>query len=316
VAALPFFEKPSTRAGINIERPTMKRILSVTVLLALTAAAPPKKLTPTDVVTAAPAEAWRTIPAEDLLVMTLAGGGRVVIQLAPAFAPVHVANIRKFASQNYWKGAAVYRVQDNYVAQWGINEAKRALSAGAVARPPAEYVRSARGLVVTPLDSPDPYARTVGFANGWPVAIYRDGSASLTHCYGTVGVGRDLHPDTGTGGELYAAIGHAPRQLDRNIAIVGRVISGIDHLSALPRGTEAMGFYKEGFVAKAITSITLASAMPAAQRPSFQYLDTTSPSFGQYLHVKKNRDDDFYRVAAGGVDLCNVPVPVRPTPGK
>ena len=77
--------------------------------------------------------------------MTLDGGARVVIQLAPAFAPVHVANIRKFAAANYWRGAAVYRVQDNYVAQWGINEAKRALSAGAVAKPPAEYVRSARG---------------------------------------------------------------------------------------------------------------------------------------------------------------------------
>ena len=137
-------------------------------------------------------------------------------------------------------------MQDNYVAQWGINEAKRALSAGAVAKPPAEYVRSARGLAITPLGSPDPYARSAGFWRGWPVALYGDGTASLTHCYGTVGVGRDLQPDTGTGGELYAIIGHAPRQLDRNIAIVGRVVSGIEQLAALPRGTEAMGFYKEG----------------------------------------------------------------------
>jgi len=293
----------------------MKRHLPL-LLLALTAAAPPKKLTPTDAVNAAPAAAWRTIPAEDLLVMTLDGGGRVVIQLAPAFAPVHVANIRKFAAADYWQGAAVYRVQDNYVAQWGINEAKRALSAGAVAKPPHEYTRPARGLAFTPLGSPDPYAKSVGFSRGWPVALYKDGSASLTHCYGTVGVGRDLHPDTGTGGELYAAIGHGPRQLDRNIAIVGRVISGIEQLSALPRGSEAMGFYKEGSVARAISGISLASAMPASRRPSFQYLDTASPSFARYLRIRKNRDDDFYRVAAGGVDLCNVPVPVRPTPGS
>jgi peptidylprolyl isomerase len=284
------------------------------LLLALTAAAPPKKLTPTDAVAAAPAAAWRTIPADDLLVMTLAGGARIVIQLAPAFAPVHVANIRKFATTNYWQGAAVYRVQDNYVAQWGINEAKRALSAGAVARPPAEYVRSARGLALTPTGSPDPYARSTGFSRGWPVALYADGSASLTHCYGTVGVGRDMHPDTGTGGELYAVIGHAPRQLDRNIAIVGRVISGIEHLSALPRGSEAMGFYKAGFVAKPISGIALASALPAAARPSFQFLDTASPSFARYLQIRKNRNDDFYRVAAGGVDVCNVQVPVRATP--
>ena len=125
-----------------------------------------------------------------------------------------------------------------------------------------------------------------------------------------------MHPDTGTGGELYAIIGHATRQLDRNIAIVGRVVSGIEHLAALPRGTETMGFYKEGLVAKPIVGMTLASALPAAQRPSFQYLDTATPAFARYLHVRKNRNDDFYRVAAGGVDLCNVQVPVRPTPGR
>ena len=204
------------------------------LLLALTAAAPPKKLTPTDVVNAAPAAAWRTIPAEDLLVMTLDGGGRVVIQLAPAFAPVHVANIRKFAAANYWQGAAVYRVQDNYVAQWGINEAKRALSAGAVAKPPAEYVRSRARARASPRSArPIPMRAASASRAAGRSRSTSDGTASLTHCYGTVGVGRDLHPDTGTGGELYAIIGHAPRQLDRNIAIVGRVISGIEHLSAL-----------------------------------------------------------------------------------
>ena len=293
------------------------RILAFLALLPFAlAAAPPKKLTPTDVVSAAPAAAWQTIAPEDLLVMTFEGGGRVVIQLAPAFAPVHVANIRKFAAANYWQGAAVYRVQDNYVAQWGINEAKRALSAGAVAHPPAEYTRSARGLAITPLGSPDPYARSVGFWRGWPVALYKDGTASLTHCYGAVGVGRDMHPDTGTGGELYAIIGHATRQLDRNIAIVGRVVAGIDLLSALPRGSEAMGFYKEGSVATPILGMTLASAMPSADRPSFQVMDTASATFAHYLRIRKNRNDDFYRVAAGGVDLCNAPVPVRPTPGR
>lgn len=280
------------------------------------APAPPKKLTPNDIVAAAPAEAWRAIPAEDLLVMTLEGGGRVVIQLAPAFAPVHVANIRLMATSGYWQGAAVYRVQDNYVAQWGINETKRDLPAGAVALPPHEYWRPAAGLPVRPLGSPDAYARSAGFSGGWPVALYADGNASLTHCYGAVGVARDLHPETGSGGELYAIIGHAPRQLDRNIAVVGRVIEGIERLSSLPRGSETMGFYKEGSVAKPITAVTLASAMPAESRPSFEYLDETNPAFANYLRLRANRDDDFYRVAAGGVDLCNVQVPVRPTPGE
>jgi peptidylprolyl isomerase len=47
------------------------------------------------------------------------------MQLAPDFAPVHVANIRALAKGGWWNGAAIYRVQDNYVAQWGNNESDK-----------------------------------------------------------------------------------------------------------------------------------------------------------------------------------------------
>jgi peptidylprolyl isomerase len=294
----------------------MRRLLALSSLALAAAAPPPKPLTPTEIVAKAPASAWRAIPAEDLLVIDFEGGGRTIVQLAPAFAPVHVANIRALAGADYWKNASVYRVQDNYVAQWGTNDDKAALPGGVVKRPPAEYTRPARGLAIHPFPYPDSYAFKVGHVQGWPVALYRDGTASLTHCYGTVGVGRDLAPDTGMGGELYAVIGHAPRPLDRNIAIVGRVIEGIENLSALPRGTEALGFYKEGTVARRIAATRLASALPSAERPGFQYMAETSPSFAAYVRTRANRNDDFYRVPAGGVDICNAPVPVRRTPAQ
>jgi len=285
-------------------------------LLALTQAAQPAApkppRTPPEIVAAAPASAWAPIPAEDLLVIDYAGGGRTVVQLAP----VHVANIRRLATSGYWSGSAIYRVQDNYVAQWGTNDDKKPLPAGVVARPPAEYVRSAAGLAIRPLGFADPYAARVGFAGGWPVAQYKDGSVSLTHCYSMVGVGRDLSPDTGMGGELYAVIGQAPRQLDRNIALVGRVVEGIELMSALPRGSEAMGFYKGPAVARKIAQVRLASALPAAERPAFEVMKETSPSFAAYLDRRANRDDDFYKVAAGGVDICNAPVPVRRVPAR
>jgi peptidylprolyl isomerase len=294
----------------------MRSLLLVTAAALLIGAAPVKKLpTPTDIVDAAPASAWKTIPADDLLVMDLANGGRVVIQLAPAFAPAHVANIKALARGHYWDGATVYRVQDNYVAQWGLNESDRPWPAGVTAKPPAEYTRPLKGLSIEPLGSPDAYAPGAGFADGWPVAYSpKEGWADLTHCYGSVGVGRDLSPDTGTGGELYAVIGNAPRQLDRVIALVGRVVDGIDKLSSLPRGTEALGFYKDKAQYVPIASIRLASDMPAAERPSYEYMDTQSASFARYLQVRANRHDDFYIRPAGGVDLCNVQVPVRKKP--
>ncbi|HYU95019.1 MAG TPA: peptidylprolyl isomerase [Sphingomicrobium sp.] len=290
----------------------MRSLLLITAAALLIGAAPAKKLlTPTDIVNGASAGAWRTIPADDLLVMELKGGGRVVLQLAPQFAPVHVANIRALARGNYWDGATIYRVQDAYVVQWGLNESDRGFPAGVTAKPPAEYTRPLKGLAVKPLGYADPYAPGAGFANGWPVAYNAKGNwANLAHCYGSVGVGRDLSPDTGTGGELYAAI--APlRHLDRNIAVVGRVIDGMANLSALPRGTEALGFYKDKAQYVPIASVRLASDMPAAERPAFEYLDTSSASFARYLRIRANRHDDFYIRPAGGVDLCNVGVPVR-----
>jgi len=291
----------------------MRSLLLVIAAALLVGAAPAKKLpTPNDIVASAPPSAWKTIPAEDLMVLDLANGGRVVIQLAPDFAPVHVANIKALAQSGYWNGATVYRVQDNYVAQWGLNESDKPWPKGVTPKPPAEYTRPLKGLKITPLGSPDAYAPGAGFADGWPVAYNaKAGWADLTHCYGSVGVGRDLSPDTGTGGELYAVIGNAPRQLDRVIALVGRVVDGIDRLSALPRGTEALGFYKDKAQYVPIATIRLANDMPAGERPSYEVMDTGSPTFARYLKLRANRHDDFYIRPAGGVDLCNVQVPVR-----
>lgn len=271
---------------------------------------------PNKVVQEAPAEAWRPIDPSDLLVIDLREGGRIVIELAPGFAPVHVANVRAFARAGWWDKAAIYRVQDNYVSQWGNGDSKIDLPDGVVRAPPAEYYRDLAGLPVRPLGFPDSYAPMVGHANGWPVGYDPEsGRAWLTHCYSYVGVGRDLAPDTGTGGELYAVIGHAPRHLDLNIALIGRVIEGMALLSARPRGTEALGFYKEPAQHIAIARARLAADLPAGDRPAFEAMRTDSPAFSQYVTGRANRGGDFFQVPAGGVDICNVQVPVRKREG-
>ena len=159
-----------------------------------------------------------------------------------------------------------------------------------------------------------------GLSSGWPVGYIgkdqRKGKefgpvATMwpVHCYGMVGVGRGFSPDTGSGAELYTVIGHAPRHLDRNIALVGRVIQGIEHLSSLPRGTEALGFYKTAEERVPILSVRTGNEI--ADLPVFEYLSTESASFATYADARANRRDPFFIKPAGGADICNIPVPVR-----
>jgi len=279
------------------------------------ASAPPARLpTAADIVAAAPSGAWAPIPAEDLLIVDLDNRQRVVIALAPGFAPVHVANIRRLARSGWFAGTTINRVQDNYVTQWGDATEKKPLPVGLVADPPAEYERALPGLDFRPMPFRDAYAERSGHASGWPVAS--DGRrAWLTHCYGMVGVGRNLSPDTGTGAELYAVIGHGPRHLDRNIALVGRVLSGMEALSALPRGTEMLGFYKEGIARPAIVAARLAADLPAAERPAFELMRSDSASFADWMAARANRKDDFFVRPAGALDICNALPPVREVRG-
>ena len=289
----------------------MLGLIAAAALVQAAPAAAPKVLSAQDILDTAPPTAWTEIPAADLLRLRLAGGRDVYIQLASQFTPVHVANVKGLARGGYWKDATVYRVQDNFVAQWGIDETKRALPAGVVALPPAEYERDAKGLKITPLKQPDPYADKAGFLAGWPVSVRHD-KAALAHCYGTVGVARDEAPDTGMGGELYAIIGQPPRRLDRNLAVVGRVVEGIEHLSSLPRGPMAdRGRYGTAVKPVPIESVALVADLPAAERVRFEHFSTDAPDFAAYLTKKTADTNAFYVVPAGGVDLCSAPVPVR-----
>lgn len=245
------------------------------------------------------------------MVMETADGGRVTIQLAHDFAPVHVANSRELARRRWWDGTSINRVQDNYVVQWGDPTEKKPLPPGIVAKPPEEYRRHGRSLKPNWIPWADPYAKRTGFLDGWPVAGGGD-SLWLVHCYGMVGVGRNLAPDTGSGAELYAVIGQAPRHLDRNIALVGRVLEGMEYLASRPRGTEALGFYGDPRQRIEITSVRPMSEVGAGAKSAWQYLAGTS--FARYRDARANRRDPFFNVPAGGADICNIPVPVRRKP--
>jgi len=260
---------------------------------------------------------WRTLDPLRTLYLELATG-RVVIELAPDFAPAHVANIRTLAHEHYWDGLSINRSQDNFVVQWGdpAEDDKQRKSLGsAKAHLPAEFTRRSAGLSFVRLPDADGWAPQVGFSDGFPAA--RDpktGKAWLAHCYGTVGAGRDAAADSSNGTELYVVDGQSPRQLDRNITVVGRVVQGMELLSVLPRGTGPLGFYEKPEQRVPIRSIALAADLPEAQRIPLQLLRTDTPLFTAVVEARRNRRDDWYKVPAGHIDLCNVPLPVRTPP--
>ena len=290
---------------------------------AAVAAAAPKAAarSAADIIAAAPDSHWRTPAPENLRYMLMNGGNVVVIELAPDFAPQHVANIQALAHGNFWDGSSIYRAQDNFVVQFGDADADDPAKArplgAAKAHLPAEFHREAKNLAFDRLPDVDGWAPESGFSSGFPVA--RDpkaNSAWLAHCYGVVGAGRSNEDDSSTGAELYVVIGQAPRQLDNNITVVGRVLQGMEYLSAVRRGSGSAGFYEDPAQRVPIRAIRLASDVPESARIGLQVMRTDSQSFRDVVESRRNRVDEFYKRPAGHIDLCNVSVPVRATPKR
>ena len=271
-----------------------------------------------EIIAAAPDSDWRRPDPANLLYMQV-GSGVVIIELAPRFAPRHVENIRTLARAHFWDGTSVYRVQDNFVAQFGDadadDEAKAKPLGEADRKLPAEFHRSARDLPFDRLPDVDGWAPEVGFVESFPAARDpEENRAWLAHCYGTVGAGRGNEPDSSMGAELYVVIGQSPRHLDDNITVVGRVLMGMEILSALPRGPGAMGFHDDAALRTPIRAVRLGTDVPEAARPKLEVLRSDTKSFRDAIEARRYRVDEFYKRPAGHIDLCNVPVPVRVAP--
>lgn len=261
---------------------------------------------------------WRKLDPENTIYMELPSG-RVVIELAPDFAPKHVANVKALVREKYFDGLAIVRAQDNYVVQWGDPDADkpeaRKITVGKKTLE-AEFDQKMDGhLPFTRLPDGDIYAPEVGFTKGFPVARdAKSGRMWLTHCYGMVGAGRDNAPNSGGGAELYVVIGHAPRHLDRNVTLLGRVVQGMELLSVMPRGPAPMGFYEKPEMRTIIRSIRLGADLPESERAHIEVMRTESETFRQLIEARRNRREEWFQFQAGRIEIGNISVPVRANP--
>jgi cyclophilin family peptidyl-prolyl cis-trans isomerase len=266
-----------------------------------------------DVVKESKASDWRPLDPDNTLYMDLPTG-RVVIELAPTFAPNHAANIKALAREQYFDGLVILRSQDNFVVQWGDPDETNP-------RQPKKAKMTLKGEFTVPIKNDtgftrlkdvDGYAPQVGHSNGFPVG--RDpktGETWLAHCYAMVGVGRDADADSGGGTALYVVTGQAPRQLDRNITVVGRVVSGMPLLSTVARGPAPMGFFDKPEMQVPIKAFRVAADLPEAERSRFEVMRTDSAAFQKVVEATRNRGGPWTKFSPGHVDLCNAPIPVR-----
>jgi peptidylprolyl isomerase len=175
---------------------------------------------------------WYKVPTKHTVTLETHYGD-VVIALNPALAPHHVKRFRKLIKTDFYQQQYFYRVVDGFVAQGGSNESHA----------PSSETSNLQAEFVTPLSSSaivieenDMFAPATGFLNGFPIGIDSNRNEMWAlHCPGTVAFARNSEKDTAST-EFYIVIGQAPRHLDRNMSVIGRVLEGMDVLQQLPRG--------------------------------------------------------------------------------
>lgn len=263
----------------------------------------------------APSGDWYRLKQENLLYLTLENSKQVIIELNPTFAPAHSKQIKLLANHGYWDDLSVYRVQDNYVAQFGafdieLDKDTKELPSQATSLP-AEFSVPVSSLSITTLPDQDSYADTVGFVDGFATATKKD-RAFLVHCYGVVGSARANAPDSSQGANLYVMIGQPARHLDQQITVVGRVVHGIEHLSSLPRGLGVMGFYTKEQQPTKILSARMGDTLPADKQLQFEAVRSDSPTFYELIQARRHLQGEWFAVpVSGGMGVCDVRQTIR-----
>lgn len=263
--------------------------------------------------TAADDFVWREVDPENLVFIDL-HEGQVVIELNPLFAPKTVRQFRKLVQEHFYDGLSFYRVIDGFVAQGGDGSDLGELSLVPLIE--AEFEREPDDeMAFTRVQKDDLFAPETGFIDGF--AAGRDKSENmvwLTHCPGVVAMARNDGADSSRT-DFYFVIGQAPRYLDRNMNVFGRVIDGMDVVQKIRRGPAGEnGVILDDTASSRIRRMRLASDIPKEQRLSAFVMDTNSKGFKKYLDSRRNRSQKFFhRKPPKVLDVCQVPVPGRIT---
>ncbi len=147
------------------------------------------------------ADAQGALDPQNTLYMDVKGG-RVVIRLRPDLAPKHVERVKLLCHEHFYDGTPFHRVIDGFMAQGG------------------DPTGTGTGGSKYP-DLPAEFSQTAHFLRG------------------TVGAARTSNPNTANS-QFYICFAPAPN-LDGQYTIWGQVVSGMDYVDQLKKGSGSSG---------------------------------------------------------------------------
>lgn len=256
---------------------------------------------------------WREVDPQNLVFMDMPGG-TVTIELNPLFAPKTTAQFQELVRDRFYDGLGFYRVIDGFVAQGGDGSDLGELSDKPTID--AEFERDWDAEFPWQMvQQPDLFAPQTGFVDGFPSARDPESNrAWLTHCPGMVAMARNNDKDSSRS-DFYIVIGQAPRYLDRNMNVFGRVVDGMEYVQLIKRGPQDNnGIFRDETQVTRIRRMRLASEIPENERMTAIVVDTNSGGFADMLNTRRDRRQAFFHHHPPEVlDVCQVPLPARVT---
>ncbi len=263
--------------------------------------------TPAPAAVTAPTSDWRRVPAENLLVIDT-NKGRILVEMAPEVAPLHVERMRLLAGRSFFDGIVFHRVIDAFMAQTGDP-----LGTGEGQSPypdvKAEFTfRRGAETPFTPVA--EPAASMLGFLNSLPIQTQPSALIGTTadgkvggwgvYCPGVAGMARDEAQDSAN--SQFFLMRQAYPSLDKRYTVWGRVVSGLDVVRAIKVGDGDNGAVTAD--PDRMIRVRVASDLPEGERPIVEVMDTGSAAFMTLSDAAR---------AARGADfsICDIELPVQ-----
>ncbi len=271
---------------------------------------------------AAPADAWRTVDPENLLIISTKYGD-IGVELFPEIAPNHVAQVKTLTRQGYYDDVPFHRVIKGFMNQTGDGEKGDGTGSSSLPniKPEFKFRRSAdmafEGISkkkITQVDSltQNPLAEinySLGFYKSLPIASQPTSQTLWTsdnkveafglHCKGVASMARTTDVN-GANGQFFLMRGKT-ESLDQSYSIWGNTVIGYDLVEKPLIGT--VGDDPE-WIPDRMNQVHIAADLPESERPSVQVLRTDHAAFKGWLETQKSADGTL-------PEVCDLSVPTR-----